>query len=350
MTGVTVEEGAWDLTALPPHLRMNFRVVDERGRTVSEGRDLAALQAALAGEVRQSLHTEAHYDWERQGLTAWDFETLQEQVRMERGGLTLNVFPALVDEGESVAVRPFESLQAAALAHRGGVRRLFMLAVQEKVKYLRKELKKNSSLCLHYLPLGKCEELVEALIGAAVEQALFIEAEPPRERAAYEALLEQARGRLIAQAEALQQAVASALATHHAIKKALKGAVPPNWLESMADINEQLGRLIYPGFVTATPALWLLQLPRYLQGIERRLEKLKADPQRDRATLREMQPLWQRYWQRCEGAGRCGEGELLQFRWLLEELRVSLFAQGLKTLEPVSVPRLEKRWKSLPTV
>jgi ATP-dependent helicase HrpA len=350
MTGVTVEEGAWDLTALPPHLRMNFRVVDERGKTVSEGRDLAALQAALAGEVRQSLHTEAHYEWERQGLTAWDFEMLQQQVTMARAGLNLSVFPALVDEGESVAVRPFESSQAAAVAHRAGVRRLFMLAVQEKVKYLRKELKKNSILCLHYMPLGKCEELVEALISAAVEQALFMEAEPPRDRVAYEALLELARGRLIAQAEALSQAAAAALATHHAIRKALKGAVPPNWLESMADINEQLGRLIYPGFVSATPALWLLQLPRYLQGIERRLEKLKADPQRDRATLREMQPLWQRYWQRCEGGTRCGEGELLQFRWLLEELRVSLFAQGLKTLEPVSVPRLEKRWKSLPTV
>jgi ATP-dependent helicase HrpA len=350
MTGVRVEEGAWDLSTLPPHLLMNFRVVDERGKTVSEGRELAAIQAALAGEVRQSLHTEAHYAWERQGLTDWDFDALEEQVTMARGGLNLRVFPALVDEGDSVAVRPFESPQAAAAAHRAGVRRLFILAVQEKVKYLRKELKKNSALCLHYLPLGKCEELVEALISAAVEQALFMEAEPPRQRAAYEALLDSARGRLIAHAEALQQAVAAALATHHAIRKTLKGSVPPNWLESMADINEQLGRLIYPGFVTATPPQWLLQLPRYLQAIEKRLEKLKADPQRDRATLREMQPLWQRYWQRCEEEGCCGEGELLQFRWLLEELRVSLFAQGLKTLEPVSVPRLEKRWKSLPTV
>jgi ATP-dependent helicase HrpA len=347
MTGVRVEEEAWEPGSLPPHLRMNFRVVDERGKVVSEGRELAQLQAALAGEVRQSLHTEAHYAWERQGLTTWDFEALQGQVTLQRGGLTLSVFPALVDEGDSVAVRPFESPRAAAQAHRGGVRRLFMLAAQEKVKYLRKELRKNSTLCLHYMPLGKCEELVEALIAAAVEQALFMEAEPPRERAAYEALLELARGRLVAQAEAMQQAVAAALASHHAIKKALKGALPPTWLESMADINEQLGRLIYPGFVTATPAQWLLQLPRYLQAIERRLEKLKADPARDRATLRELQPLWQRYWQRCEGAGRCDEGELLQFRWLLEELRLSLFAQGLKTLEPVSVPRLEKRWKAI---
>jgi ATP-dependent helicase HrpA len=348
MTGVHTEEEAWDLTLLPTHLRMNFRVIDERGKTISEGRDLAVIQAELAGEVRQSLHIETHYAWEREGLTAWDFDELPGPVMMERGGLTLCAFPALVDEGASVAIRPFESQQAAATAHRAGVRRLFMLAVQDKMKYMRRELKKNSTLCMHYLPLGRCEELVEDLITAAVEQALCIDVGPPHSRAAYEALLESARGRLIECGVALQQAVAEAMAAHHTIKKALKGSLPPGWLESVADINEQLGRLIFPGFVTATPSTWVLQLPRYLHAIEMRLEKLKADPNRDCTQLRQMQPLLQRFWQRCDGAGRCAEGEWLHFRWLLEELRVSLFAQGLKTLESVSVTRLEKRWKSLP--
>ena len=189
---------------------------------------------------------------------------------------------------------------------------------------------------------------MDELILAAVERALFMDAEPPRSREEYEPLLERARGRLIEQAEALQRAVATALATHHTIRKSLKGSIPPNWLESMADINDQLSRLIGPGFVGTTPPQWLLQLPRYMQAIEMRLEKLKADPIRDRTELRSMQPLWQRLWQRCEGGGQCDEGELLQFRWLMEELRLSLFAQGLKTLETVSVPRLEKRWKAIP--
>jgi len=348
MTGVKVEEGAWDLCALPAHLRMNFRVVDEQGKTISEGRDLAAIQSELAGEVRASLHTESHYEWEREGLSTWDFDSLNEQETVQRSGLTLSAFPALVDEGESVAVRPFESLQAAAVAHRAGVRRLFMLTVPDKLKYLRKELKKHNAMCLHYMPLGRCEALVEELIAAAVEQALFAGAEPPRTRAAYEQMVAQARTRLVADAEVLQQAVASALATHHAVKKQLKGSIAPNWLESLSDINEQLGRLIFKGFVAQTPPQWLLQLPRYLQGVELRLEKLKADANRDRSLVREMQPLWSRYWQRCEKPPQCQDTELVHFRWLLEELRISLFAQGLKTLEPVSVPRLEKRWKGLP--
>ncbi len=348
MTGVRLEADAWDLSVLPPHLRMNFRVVDERGKTISEGRELVAIQAELAGEVRATLHVESHYEWEREGLSGWDFDTLQEQVTMQRSGLTLSAFPALVDEGESVAVRPFESAEAAATAHRAGVRRLFMLAVQDKVKYLRKELKKNSAMCMHYMPLGKCEALVEDLITAAVEQALFADAVPPRDRAAYESLVQDARGCLVACAETLQQAVAAALASHHTVRKALKGSIAPNWLESVADINDQLGRLIFPGFVAATPPPWLLQLPRYLQAIEKRQQKLKLDVIRDRTQLRSMQPLWQKLWQRCEESSQCSEGELLQFRWLLEELRVSLFAEGLKTLESVSVPRLEKRWKALP--
>ncbi len=348
MTGVKVEPEAWDIASLPAHLRMNFRVIDERGKTISESRDLAAVQAELAGEIRESLHAVSHYEWEREGLTSWDFDSLNEQETVERGGLTFNAFPALVDEGESVAVRPFESLEAAARAHRAGVRRLFMLAVGDKLKYLRKELKKQSQMCMHYMPFGKCEALVEEIIYAAVEQALFVTAEPPRRRGDYEKMAEQARGRLLADAEALQQAVAAALATHHTVKKALKGSIAPNWLESLNDINDQLGRLIYPGFAANTPPQWLLQLPRYLQAIEKRLEKLRADVNRDRSSLRSMQPLWQRYWQRCDKAEHCGEAELIHFRWLLEELRVSLFAQGLKTLEPVSVPRLEKRWKELP--
>ena len=348
MTGVKVEREVWDITALPPHLRMNFRVIDERGKTISEGRDLAVIQSELAGEVRASLHTESRYEWEREGLTDWDFEALNEEEQVERGGLNFRAFPALVDEGDCVAIRPFESLQAAAVAHRNGVKRLAMLALQEKVKYLRKEMKKQSQMCMHYMPLGKCEELVEDLISVALERALFTDAEPPRCRNDYEKMIAAARGRLLSDAEALQQAAAVTLATHHGVKKQLKGSVAPNWLESLADINDQLGRLIYKGFVAQTSPQWLLQLPRYLQGIEMRLEKLKADANRDRSLVRQMQPLWQRYWQRCEGQGKCADEELVQFRWLLEELRVSLFAQGLKTLESVSVPRLEKRWKALP--
>ena len=140
------------------------------------------------------------------------------------------------------------------------------------------------------------------------------------------------------------------LASYHRIQKQLKGAVQPQWINSLADIREQLQRLLVPGFVAATPGEWLEHLPRYMQALERRLEKLRSDPERDRRLLLEMQPLWQRYWARCGEEGSCTESEIQRFRWLLEELRVSLFAQEYKTLETVSVPRLEKLWKQLAAV
>ncbi len=137
------------------------------------------------------------------------------------------------------------------------------------------------------------------------------------------------------------------MASYHRIQKQLKGAVEPQKINSLADIRDQLQRLLSPGFVAAIPADWLEHLPRYLQALERRLEKLRSEPQRDHGLLLELQPLWLRYWSRCEAEGSCRGSEFQRFRWLLEELRVSLFAQELKTVETVSVTRLEKMWKQL---
>jgi ATP-dependent helicase HrpA len=163
----------------------------------------------------------------------------------------------------------------------------------------------------------------------------------------FESRAQAARGVLIETANRITSLVGESLAGYHRINKQLKGAVQPQWLNSLADIRDQLEHLFVPDFVAATPSEWLEQLPRYLQALERRLEKLRGDPERDRRLLLEMQPLWQRYWARCDEAGSCKGGELQRFRWMLEELRVSLFAQELKTLETVSVPRLEKQWKQL---
>ncbi len=347
ITGVRLAPESWVMDSLPPHLLMNFRVIDEQGKVIAEGRDLVQLQRQMAGEVRESLQATAESPWERQGLTEWSIGELPESVEVEQHGLRLNAFPALLDEGESASLRLFESREAAEAAHRHGVARLFKLANRDKIKYLQKHLPDSKTMCLHYVALGKCEALLEDIIDAAVEESLFADSVLPRSQPQYQQRAEQARTVLVDSANRIALRIGETLASYHRIQKLLKGAVQPQWLNSLADIREQLQRLLAPGFVAATPAEWLEHLPRYLQAVERRLDKLRSDPPRDRHLMLEMQPLWQRYWARCGEAGACRETEMQRFRWLLEELRVSLFAQELKTVETVSVPRLEKLWKQL---
>jgi ATP-dependent helicase HrpA len=326
---------------------MNFRVVDEQGRVLGEGRDLVQLQRQMAGEVRESLQGASDNPWERAGLTDWDFGELPEAVEMQQHGLALKVFPALADEGATVALRLFESREAADASHRKGVARLFALQNHDKIKYLQKNLPGSKSLCLHYVSLGRCEELIASIIAAAVEATLYSGGALPRTHSAYEAMARDARTALIDSANRIAALAGESLAGYHRIQKQLKGAVQPQWLNSLADIREQLQHLMVPGFIATMPGEWLEHLPRYMQALERRLEKLRSDPQRDRQLLLELQPLWQRFWARCGGEGECPDIGVQRFRWLLEELRVSLFAQELKTVETVSVPRLEKLWKQL---
>jgi len=347
ITGTQLPPVAWQVEALPPHLRMNFRVLDESGNSLGEGRDLIALQQQMVGEVRESLHTAQDSEWERHDLTQWVVGELPESVAVQQHGLSVHAYPALCEEGEAVALKLFESPEAAATAHRHGVARLFMLQNRDKLKYLQKNLPDIKTHCLHYVSLGKCEVLVDSILRAAVDAALFENAGLPRSAEQYEKQAQAARGILVESANRLTGIVGESLAGYHRINKQLKGAVQPQWLNSLADIREQLERLFVPNFVAITPREWLAQLPRYIQAVERRLEKLRGDPERDRRLLLEMQPIWQRYWARCDQAGGCEESELQRFRWLLEELRVSLFAQELKTVETVSVPRMEKQWKLL---
>ncbi|MFO7594128.1 MAG: ATP-dependent RNA helicase HrpA [Pseudomonadota bacterium] len=347
ISGSAVPEDAWQPQNLPPHLLMNFRVVDEKGKSIDEGRDLQRLQKAMAGEVRESLHAEPDSPWEQDGLTSWSVDELPESVSLTRHGLTVNAFPAFSDEGETVSLKLYESREAAEEAHRKGVMRLFMLEHRDKVKYLKKNLPGINTACLHYVGIGKCEELIDSIIDAAVDGSLFAGEELPRSAEVYHAMAQGARNTLVENANRIAGLAGEILALYHGINKQLKGAVQPQWLNSIADIREQLGHLLTPGFVADIPLMWLEQLPRYMQAIERRLEKLRSNPERDRRLLLEMQPVWQRYWRRCDTTSNCSGEGLQRFRWLLEELRVSLFAQELGTVERVSVPRLEKEWKTL---
>ncbi|MEJ2060507.1 MAG: ATP-dependent RNA helicase HrpA [Gammaproteobacteria bacterium] len=348
MTGVEVPREQWDEAALPEHLRMRFEVVDGQGKPLAADRDLEALRARLEGRVAETFEALPTSSLERDEVTAWDFGDLPETVEIESRGLKLAGYPTLTVEGERLALRIVDSAEKAQTALRSGLIRLLRLELREQVKYLHKNLPDIQQSCLQFASIGRCEALKDDIVDAALARAFL--AEPlPRTQSDFEARLEAGRSRLVAEANEIAEQVSRSLTAFGRVRKALKGNIPMAWLEAVNDVRDQLEHLIYPGFVSATPPEALPHLQRYLTAVERRLEKLERDPGRDRRSRLEVEPLWTRCKQALEAAvakGRISDG-LQAYRWQIEELRVSLFAQELGTPGPVSVQRLEKRWAEI---
>lgn len=346
MTGVEVPDSEWAPESLPPHLQMNFRVVDQKGAVLARGRDLERLQRELADSARGTAAGHPFADWERDGLNAWDFGELPERVEGRSAGLKLQGFPGLVDAGDSVALRVFDRAEQAEAASREGTLRLYMLQLPDKVKYLRKSLPDMKQMCLHYSPVGKCEQLGLDL-AATVFRDVFINDDPlPRTRGAYIERLESGKGELVQRGTELAARVREALSEYHQLARLIKGSVPPQHLQAVAEVRAQLESLIYPGFVAVTPPQRLKDLARYIRAARLRIEKLNRSPERDRQLSAEVRRLFEPFAGQYPGPGRA-DPQLEDFRWRLEELRVSLFAQELGTSEPVSAKRLEKRWREM---
>ncbi|SFM26301.1 ATP-dependent helicase HrpA [Ectothiorhodospira mobilis] len=347
MTGTDIPPEAWQPGRLEAHLVMRYRVVDAQGRELDAGRDLEALRARLAGEAEETFDTHRPGGFEREGITDWDFGPLEEDVTFEQHGATLRGYPALEDRGDCVALTLADHPERAAQLHRAGLRRLFMLGVRDEVKYVYRHLPGIQRLCLQYSPVDRCEALKDDLVFAAVER-VFLQDPWPRDGEAFRARLEAGRGELTAQANALCTLAGRILEPYQAIRGRLKGALPLSWVEAAGDIRDQLDHLIQPHFLLDTPAPWLEQFPRYLAAIGRRLERLDQAPEKDRRARVEIEPLWADCKARlARGAPPRQRDALTRYRWRIEELRVSLFAQELGTVEKVSVKRLEEDRRAL---
>jgi ATP-dependent helicase HrpA len=361
ITGVNVPPEAWRPETVPEHLLMNFRVVDEAGKTLTMGRDLAALKQGLGGEARMSFRKMPSAGLERDGITAWDFGPLPEQVEVRQNGLALRGYPALVDKGSSVSLRLFDSPAAAQEHMRAGLRRLFMLQGAQLIKSLQKNLPVTREMCLQYLSIaspaaktaraGGCEELRQDLLTAIVDRAFIGDDASVRDAEAFQQRKQEGLGQLMLVANDIGRLVGQVLAEYHDITRQL-GSMASGYAAAVTDIREQIACLVYPGFVSRTPAAWLPHLPRYLKAIRLRLDKLRAGAAgRDAQKVAEVRPLWQAYLEKKEQHARQGISDpaLTQYRWLLEELRVSLFAQELKTAFPISVKRIQRQWEAVQT-
>ena len=341
-----VPPDAFRLEQLPQHLLMNFRVFDEHGRQLGMSRNFAQLHGELAPRAVPAVTKVAEEKrMAEQRYTSWSFGTLTETREAQRAGQKVTLYNALVDDGDAVVLRAFDTREAAQAAHHGGLRRLFMLLLKEQVKYLEKNLPDAQRLGMLFMQFGTQQELQQQILALTFERCCLNDPLPTNE-AEFLARGKEAKSRLLLVAQEIARLAGNILSEYHAVQKALPQLkVHPQVAQ---DVRVQLEWLLHKRFIAETPYERLQHVPRYLKAINLRIEKLCGNPARDAQCMAQMQPLlqpWQKKLRQVQ-QGR-HDPRIEEFAWLLQELRVSLFAQELKTPVIVSVKRLEKMLATL---
>ncbi len=341
MTGEAVPAESWQLDRVPDHLKMTFRIVDDRGRTLALGKDLEALKLRLLPQARAAVaHAVAAV--EQSGLRSWSFGELARVVVGERRGHAVTGYPALVDEGDSVAARVLATEAEQERAMWAGTRRLLLLNLPSPAKAVQRRLADETKLALTLGPDATVTELLDSCAACAVDGLVADAGGPAWDQEGFAALLSAVRVRFADTLADVVALVGRILETRRRAVARLAAMTAPALQPAVDDVRAQLSRLVHPGFVAAAGARRLPDVLRYLQAVDRRLEKLPGDPARDRELAARVQRLEQAYAElvrrRPHGAG----DDLERVRWMLEELRVSYFAQALGTAEPVSEKRIVK--------
>jgi ATP-dependent helicase HrpA len=390
---------------LSPHLFMNLCVVDEHGRQLGMGRNLGALKGELGAKARGAFQALAQLKVAAapagvtapgqsgaekpsgskqsgsdpqlaspsasrlsaqdtsgrpnvmrgdksaapkplapQRYTAWTFGELPELMEISKGGQTLIGFPALVDVQDAVTIEVFDEPDVAAAKNRAGLRRLFALQIKDALKYLEKNIPDLQKMAVAYMPLGTADELKTQIIDVALDRAFLLDP-LPNDDVSFKRRIDEGRGRLTLIANEVARLAGTILGEFGAATRKIKDT--KNAPDATADCTAQLQRLMPKNFMTATPWPQLQHCARYLKAVTLRLDKYRADPARDAQRLAELKPQEQRYWRLVAERKGAQDVRMLEFRWLLEELRVSFFAQELRTPQPVSIKRLEKAWGQL---
>jgi ATP-dependent helicase HrpA len=386
-TQLNIQRADFKQEQLPPHLMMNFRVVDEHGRQLGLGRNLAALKAELGTQARSAFQALASLKLDAaparpaaessrqpqvskaptqsaaparqpgsapaEKFTAWTFGELPELMEIQKAGQSLIGFPALIDKGTHVEIEVFDEPDMARRQHRAGLRRLLALQLRDALKYLEKNIPDLRAMAVAYLQVGRtpegagggsADELRDQIIDVALDRAFLLDP-LPTDAASFARRVDEGRGRLTLIASEIARLAGVILIEHSAALRKLKDARAPK--EVNDDVNAQLSRLLPKRFISTTPWAQLAHLPRYLKAVVMRLDKQRADPARDAQRLAELRPIEQRYWRHLAERKGVQDTRLDEYRWLIEELRVSYFAQELRTPQPVSAKRLDKVWAQM---
>ena len=334
------------------HLLMNFSVVDDAGRELAMGRDWKALQKQL-GQAAQLTFRNSSPDnvkqLEKVGLKQWDFGDLPQTLSFERDGLQVTGYPALEDNIDAVSIKLFDTKNEAEVNHRQGVCRLMRFELKEQIKQLEKSLPQFNQIALNLRNIVQADDLRDDLMRAIADRAFINEDDLPRNNADFMTLKTRARTRLPAVSEAISRQ-AQAIATEYQLLIIAQAKMPPTVNRLKKDVDAQVQLLVYKNCFHRTPWQHLNSIPRYLKGLRLRIEKQPAAPDRDGKNAASVAVIWQKWFDKINqlhSAGNFVPLGLQEYRWLIEELRISLFAQELKTPFPVSIKRLEKAWDDL---
>jgi len=342
--GVVVPPDAWRPAEVPGHLRATFRVLDDADRPLATGKDLLALKARVAPQSRAGLAAAAA-SVERTGLTRWEIGALPRTVEVRRGAHVVTAFPALVDEGATAGVRVVATQAEADRLAWAGARRLLVLAAGSPTRQVVKGLGPATRLALQFNPDGEIPALVDDCVDAAADELVAAAGGPPRDEAAFDALVTTARAQLLPLTQEAVRGVEAVLTQAREVAIAL-GAAPGRRVPeaAVADLRRQMGGLLHRGFVAATGRRRLPDVVRYLRGMQLRLEKLPANAVRDALAMDTVAAVTAEYEQLRRAVPPTGapDDPVTRVRWLVEELRVSLFAQQLGTPRPVSEQRVYK--------
>ncbi|MGL6027408.1 MAG: DUF3418 domain-containing protein, partial [Vibrio sp.] len=342
MTGVTVQREDWKLDQLPAHLIMTYRAVDHRQRKLNEHNDLHELKESLKQQVQETLSQVADDDIEQRDLHTWSFGELPKMYQQKRGGFEVKAYPALVDKKDSVEIKLFETEQEQLSAMRAGQRRLILLNVPSPIKYLHANLPNKSKLGLYFNPYGKVLDLIDDCIACGIDKLIEERGGMVWQPQAFEALKEHVRAELGDTVVEIAQQVETILTTAYNINKRLKGKVDFTMAFALSDVKAQIEALIFSGFATECGWKRLPDILRYMRAIERRMEKLPIDPNKDRLHMLKIESVAKQYQQLLNKIpkGIALPEPVKEIRWMLEELRVSYFAQQLGTPYPVSDKRI----------
>ncbi|MGX2948868.1 ATP-dependent RNA helicase HrpA [Frederiksenia canicola] len=342
MTGVYVEPEQWDLSQIPAHLRIGFRVVDDKNKTLAESENLDELKFKLKDEVQNTLSNIADDGIEQSGVHLWNFADLPQFYEQKKQHFKVKAYPAIVDEKESVGIKLFETEFEQVKAMQAGLRRLLLLNVPSPIKYLHEKLPNKAKLGLYFAPFGKVMELIDDCIACAVDKLIddfggFVWSEEK-----FHQLHEFVRANLNETTVDIAKQVEKNLTLAYEISKRLKGKLDFTMAFALSDIQVQLNGLIYPNFVTQTGYTRLADLHRYLTAIDRRLDKLVVDSNADRAKMLRVEQVQNAYQQLLAKLPKSKpiSDEVREIRYMIEELRVSLFAQQLGTKYPISDKRI----------
>jgi ATP-dependent helicase HrpA len=349
-----VRAGDFQLDKLPNHLRMNIQVVDDQGQVQRMGRDLEQLQRS-ARWPESTDEGDADRDeqpWLRDGITCWDFDSLPVDIRLVRGGIEVAAYPALIDRGTAVDLRLLDIQATADQMSRRGVARLYALAQRKSIETQVRWLPRWDEICVWAAAAISPASLKDDVTLRIAELA-FLEPEGlPRDQREFHRRLEKSGERIGDAVQQLAPLLPRLFAAYQQARAASESLVGPRDAEARADVLAQLQSLLAPGFVADVPWNWLQQYPRYLQGIVYRIDRLRSGSQaRDEEARQTIAGFWQRYvrQQQANDQRQRFDPQLVEFRWMIEELRVSLLAQPLGTAIKISPQRLERQWEKVQT-